>query len=355
MTNNLQEAVNLWYGSSNTENIIVVLIILLSVILLFFLIPYEIVEIKKLRKLKEMFFQESLQYGLSSLETSILWKYSKDYRWNPTLIFSNKKAFEITASKILKSNPSFRGLIPSIRHKLGFEKIPWFLPVSGTRDIDLYQIGKIIFNEREYEATVWENDDEYIYLALYNIQNTPIKVGDNITFSFITNDYAKAQFTSRVVDIFEDAGKIVYKIEHVDKVIRTPLREAFRIELNLKAFIYMPSSEELEEYKNNNLLPEPEEESLIEGVIKDLSIGGIRFCTTFSIPINIESEIFLQFNLYNKDIIVYGTIKNKTSSINNYCYGIKLENLTKDQEESIRNYIIEQQRLELKTYKLGEI
>jgi hypothetical protein len=53
--NTLQQAVNIWYSSSNTTNIIIVLWMLLTVIFLFFLIPYLIVEIKKRNKIKEDF------------------------------------------------------------------------------------------------------------------------------------------------------------------------------------------------------------------------------------------------------------------------------------------------------------
>ncbi len=350
----LQQAVNIWYSSSNTGNIIAVLSILLAVIFVFFLIPYALEEIKQANKLKENFHKDAEEYGLSSLEEQLVWKYSKDYRWNMSLVFNNKKVFEIIASRILKDNPNYVDIVSSLRHRLGFEKIPWFLPVSSTKDIELYQMGKIIFNEREYEAVVWDKDEINIYLALYYLKTAPIKVGDEIEFSFTTSDYAKAYFKSKVVAISEDGDRSVYKVEHVDKVIRTPLREAVRLELNLKAYLYIPYTEELEAYKEEKVLPELDESSLIEGTIKDLSIGGARFCTNLSLPVDLEHSIFLKFNLYAQELIVYGVIKSKIENIGRYCYGIKFDELSKEQEESIRSYVIEQQRLEIRAYKLGE-
>jgi c-di-GMP-binding flagellar brake protein YcgR len=351
--NTLQQAVNIWYSSSNTTNIIIVLWMLLTVVFLFFLIPYLIVEIKKRNKIKEDFFKKAKEYGLTELEAELLWKYSTDYRWNISLIFNNKKVFEMVASKILKNDTSFADIINQLRHKLGFDHVPWFLPISTTKDIELYQSGKILFNERQYDAVVWDKDEKYIYLALYNINKSPIKIGDVITFSFITQDYVQTSFTSKVVGIFEDSGKILYKIEHSDKVLRTPIRDAVRIELSLKAYIYIPTTEELEAYEKEQILPEPEEDNFIEGVIKDLSIGGTRFCTSVSLP-DLQ-KVFVKFRIYDKDLIIFGTIRNKFDAVDHFCYGIKFENVTKEQEEDIRSYIIEQQRLLVKSYKLGEL
>jgi len=352
--NTLQQAVNIWYSSSNTTNIIIVLWMLLTVIFLFFLIPYTIAEAKKRAKLKQDFFKKAKEeYGLSDEEADVLWKYSKDYRWNISLVFNNKKVFEIIASKILKKDSSYTAIINQMRHKLGFEKVPWFLPISTTKDIELYQNGKIIFNERQYEAVVWDNDEKYIYLALYNLEASPIKPGDTITFSFTTQDYVQNSFTSKVVEISKDAGKILYKVEHSNHVVRTPIRDAIRIEISLKAYLYIPTSEELETYKNEKILPEPEEDKLIEGMIKDLSVGGVRFCTSFSLEE--FQNVFVLFNIYEKDLMIFGVVKNKFDALDHYCYGIKFEELSKEQEEEIRSYVVEQQRLLIKSYKLGEI
>ncbi|HEK25018.1 MAG TPA: PilZ domain-containing protein, partial [Hydrogenobaculum sp.] len=216
--NTLQQAVNIWYSSSNTTNIIIVLWMLLVVIFLFFLLPYAIVEIKKRNKIKEEFFKKAKEYGLTDLEAELLWRYSSDYRWNIALVFNNKKVFEIVASKILRKDMTYSKLIDEMRHKLGFDRIPWFLPISTTKDIELYQSGKILFNERQYDGVVWDKDEKYIYLALYNINESPIKIGDVITFSFITQDYVQTSFSSKVVGISEDSGRILYKVEHSDKV-----------------------------------------------------------------------------------------------------------------------------------------
>ncbi|MGC8649783.1 MAG: flagellar brake protein [Hydrogenobaculum sp.] len=351
--NTLQQAVNIWYSSSNTTNIIIVLLMLLTVIFLFFLVPYLIVEIKKRNKIKEEFFKKAKEYGLTDLEAELLWRYSSDYRWNIALVFNNKKVFEIVASKILNNDTSFADIINQIRHKLGFDHVPWFLPISTTKDIELYQSGKILFNERQYDAVVWDKDEKYIYLALYNINKSPIKIGDVITFSFITQDYVQTSFSSKVVGISEDSGRILYKVEHSDKVVRVPIRDAVRIELSLKAYIYIPTAEELEVYEKEQILPEPEEDKFIEGVIKDLSIGGTRFCT--SVSLSDLQKVFVKFRIYDKDLIIFGTIRNKFDAVDHFCYGIKFENITKEQEEDIRSYIIEQQRLLVKSYKLGEL
>jgi hypothetical protein len=116
--NTLQQAINIWYSSSNTTNIIIVLWILLTVIFLFFLIPYLIVEIKKRNKIKEDFFKKAKEYGLTKLEAELLWKYSTDYRWNISLIFNNKKVFKIIASKILKNDTSLADIITQLRINL---------------------------------------------------------------------------------------------------------------------------------------------------------------------------------------------------------------------------------------------
>lgn len=351
--NTLEQAVNIWYSSSNTTNIIIVLWMLAVVVLFFFLIPYEIVEIKKRKRLKEEFFKKAKEYGLSDLETILLWKHSKDYRWNISLVFNNKKVFDIISSKIIKEDISYSRLVDEMRHKLGFDRIPWFLPISTTKDIELYQSGQIVFNDRHYEAVVWDKDEKYIYIALYSSSKPPIKIGDYITFSFMTQDYAQISFSSKVAGISEDAGRTIYKIEHSDKIIKTPMREAVRIELSLKAYIYIPKQEELETYEKEKILPAPEEDNVIEGIIKDLSIGGARFCTSFSLQE--LQKIFIGFKIYDKDLLILGSIRNKFDAVDHYCYGIKFEELAKDQEDYIRSYIVEQQRLLVKSYKLGEI
>lgn len=351
--NTLQQAVNIWYSSSNTTNIIIVLWMLLVVIFLFFLLPYAIVETKKRARLKEEFFKKATEYGLSYLEAELLWKYSSDYRWNIALMFNNKKVFDIISSKILKKDMTYSKLIDEMRHKLGFDRTPWFLPISTTKDIELYQSGKIIFNERQYEAVVWDKDENYIYLALYNVSSSPIKIGDYITFSFTTQDYVQTSFTSKVVGISEDAGKILFKVEHSDKITRIPVRDAVRIELSLRAYMYLPTKDELDAYEKEQILPEPEEDKLIEGTIKDLSIGGARFCTSASLQE--FQKIFIKFHIYDKDLLIAGEIRNKFDAVDHYCYGIKFDTIGKEQEDYIRNYIVEQQRLLVKSYKLGEI
>ncbi|MGC8677662.1 MAG: flagellar brake protein [Hydrogenobaculum sp.] len=326
---------------------------LLTVIFLFFLVPYLIVEIKKRNKIKEEFFKKAKEYGLSDLEAELLWNYSSDHRWNIALVFNNKKVFEIVASKILKKDMTYSKLIDEMRPKLGFDRIPWFLPISTTKDIELYQSGKILFNGRQYDGVVWDKDEKYIYLALYNINKSPIKIGDVITFSFIIQDYVQISFNLKIIGISEDSGRILYKVEHSDKVVRVPIIDAVRIELSLKAHIYIPTAEELEVYEKEQILPEPEEDKFIEGVIKDLSIGGTRFCT--SVFLSDLQKVFVKFRIYDKDLIIFGTIRNKFDTVDHFCYGIKFENITKEQEEDIRSYIIEQQRLLVKSYKLGEL
>ena len=330
----------LFRGPSPRE--ILILIVVFSVFSLSIIIPFIYMKISKRRELKRIFFSHAKDYDLTEEETELLWRYASKLPINPLLVFEKKVIFEKVVDEVVKNgNPEEIKMIPVIRMKLRYDTLPWFIPLSTTRDIDIYQTGTLIVGEYKTDAYVYDKDEEFIYIAL--MSNVPVRVGDKVKFFFVRENDARYSFESEVEKVFTEMGRTVIALRHTDKLTRIQLRESMRWKVEIPAkFRFGESLQKMN----------PEE---YEGIIEDISVKGVRLCYPGNIPLKDGDYLLLDFKLRNyefKNII--GRVMYKKVYEKKTCFGVKFEDITRKEEQVIEQFILEEQRKLLRAYKLGE-
>lgn len=330
----------LFRGPSPRE--ILILIAVFSIFSLSIIIPFLYMKISKRRELKRIFFSHAKDYDLTEEEAELLWRYASKLPINPLLVFEKKVIFEKVVDEVVKNgNPEEIKMIPVIRMKLRYDTLPWFIPLSTTRDIDIYQTGTLIVGEYKTDAYVYDKDEEFIYIAL--MSSVPVKVGDKIKFFFVRENDARYSFEGEVEKVFTEMGRVVIAVRHTDKLTRIQLRESMRWKVEIPAkFRFGESLQKIN----------PEE---YEGVIEDISVKGVRLCYQGNIPMKDGDYILLDFKLRNYDFKnLIGRVMYKKVYEKKTCYGIKFEDITRKEEQIIEQFILEEQRKLLRAYKLGE-
>ncbi len=321
---------------------ILIFIIVTGTLVVIVAVPFFYLRWERRRRLKRLFFLRARDFDLTEDEAELLWKYATRFPLNPTVIFENKVFFEKVVDQIVKSgDPNEIRLIPSIRSKLRYDTLPWFIPLSTTRDIDLYQTGVLMVDSQRTEAYVFDKDEEFIYLAV--IGTISVKEGDEVKFFFVRDNDARYNFSGRVEKVFTEMGRIVIALRHTDKLNRIQLRETIRWKVNVPVRFGIA--------KNMQGLKSLE----YEGIIEDISIKGARVCFQGHIRVESGDYIILDFSLKGyefKNII--GRVVYKKVYERKTCLGVKFEELSRKEEQVIEKYILDEQRKLLKAYKLGE-
>ncbi|MEN3039907.1 MAG: hypothetical protein ABDI07_12325, partial [Candidatus Kryptonium sp.] len=166
------------------------------------------------------FFNTARVFGLSEQEIHLLWKCAGTIK-EPIKILQAKAVFERCISKLVKEDLSKIDLMASIRKKLKFDSLPWFLPLSSTRDIDLYQTGFVTHNNMAYGAAVWDKSESELHIALLDMPGRIVSTGEKIKFSFLREGDGRYYFISEVVRTYKDGNKLVTSGEKLSQVLFT--------------------------------------------------------------------------------------------------------------------------------------
>ena len=300
-------------------------------------------KISKRREIKRIFFSHAKDFDLTDKEAELLWKYASKLPINPLLIFEKKVIFEKVVDEIVKSGNSEEiKMIPVIRMKLRYDTLPWFIPLSTTRDIDVYQTGTLVIGKYKTDAYIYDKDEEFIYISL--MSEVPVKVGDRIKFFFIRENDARYSFEGTVEKVFTEMGRTVIAVRHTDKLTRIQLRESMRWKVEIPAKFRFGESLQ-------NLNP-----TEYEGTIEDISVKGVRLCYQGNLPMKEGDYVLLDFKLRNYEFrSLLGRIMYKKVYEKKICFGVKFEDITRKEEQIIEQFILEEQRKLLRAYKLGEI
>jgi c-di-GMP-binding flagellar brake protein YcgR len=309
-------------------------------------LPYLWSRYRAIQNLKEDFFNLGLSVGLDRQELNILWKCASITK-EPAKIIHSKAVFERCISKLVKEGFQDFERIGIMRKKLRFDNLPWFLPLSSTRDIDLYQTGFITFEKEAYSSAVWGKNELEIHIALLDTPARIPREGDTVKFSFLREGDGRYYFQGKVLRVYRDGTKYVLVLEHTDNLSKIQLRDSLRWKVKLPAKVHIFKE------KVFTLIEEPEE--LIPATIEDISTQGVRVCFDRLVDIKEEQSLFIWFELKGYEIKVLGTVKNVRSSTTRVCAGVKFENISKGDEDFIRKFIIEEQREVLRAYKTGEL
>ncbi|WP_022847754.1 hypothetical protein [Desulfurobacterium sp. TC5-1] len=166
-------------------------IVFILLILVFALFLFTVAVVKKFfekRRYRASFFKEAMDKGLSEKEAEILWEYSVKEGRDPFLTLEFKVAFEKVVDFYLHTAPDAdEEIVRSMREKLGFDAVPFFVPLVSTKDIELFQPARVeLADGYSADVALFDKDERYMYWAFTDpFPMNRIKTGDEVTFVFI--------------------------------------------------------------------------------------------------------------------------------------------------------------------------
>lgn len=341
-----KEATRYMFETPSLSDVLFILFTLSLVIGLLIILPYLWSRYKAKLDLKEDFFNTGKYLGLEGEEISLLWKCAQTAK-EPVKIMQSKAVFERCISKLVKEDASKIELVTQIRKKLRFDSLPWFLPLSSTRDIDIYQTGFITYGNNAYSSAIWERSELELHIVMLDEPPEPIQANDKVKFSFLREGDGRYYFQSKVLRTYRDGAKLVIVLPHTEQLSKVQLRESIRWRVKIPGRIHI--------YKEDSVSLTEEPKDSMECVIDDLSVQGVRVCIPGFVEVKDEEKVFVYFELKSYPIRVIGTVKNVRSGVEKTCLGIRFENLKEMDERQISKFITEEQRELLKAYKMGEL
>ncbi|NPA16137.1 MAG: PilZ domain-containing protein [Aquificae bacterium] len=328
----------------NVNIVAVIIVLLIFALVAFFLIFWEKFEefISK-RYLKRLFFRNGENYGLTKTELEILWKYSQKLHKDPFLVLEYKSPFEKVIQAYIEDDPNYNeNLIKSMRQKLGFDKIPPFMPLISTKDIELFQTGTLIFENRVFPVALYDKDERFMYWYIIDRKPPfPFKVGDTVKIRFTREDDAVYIIEGKIQDMYEEDGKFIIKLPHTFKFLQIQRRRDFRLKINL------PVEVTLQDIEGNQVKMQLE--------TTDISIDGIGFCIpvleTKGLKMGIGTEIRLKIGFEDREIETPAVIKNIRESGKNVCFGAEFKDMSPEDKNYLIKFVQSEQQKLLKAYK----
>jgi len=293
----------------------------------------------KKKRIKNSFFKEALERGLTEEEAEILWNYSLKLGRDPFLTLEFKAPFEKVVDLYLRTDPNPKEeIIPKMREKLGFDYIPYFVPLTCSKDIELFQPAKITLpGDRKVEAALFDKDEKYMYWAVIDETVVPQTItGEKVKIQFIRKGDGIYTLEGTVEEIIRENGKTILKIPHTFELSRYQRREYARVEVEIPANLGVYNK------KEDRIV-------WIKAEIVDISAGGVKVCIPLS-QLNREipqmTEVLISFTLQNRRLTLKGIIVNFYPRRTTNCYGIKFEDIKPDIQKFIHDFVKkEQQRL----------
>ncbi len=309
-------------------------------------IPYIWGKISHAREVERAFFMRGRSLGLTDDEIRLLWKYAKDFPYDPQMVYENKPLFERVVSRIIRDNIEEVRLIPSIRAKLRFDTIPWFIPITSTRDIDLYQTGKLVVDGVYVDSAIWDKTETELHLVVLQALPRPVRIGEIVKFHFIRENEGRYSFDSVVKDKYTEGDRLVLVLEHTDNIHRVQLRESIRWKVNVP--VEFAVVDDITEEATEGA-------EFISGKIDDISTKGVRICTEALIKPQEGKYVIMNFSIgEHRFENMLGQIVNVRHMQTQVCMGIKFLKVSRQEEKVIDRFILEEQRRLIKTFKIGE-
>jgi c-di-GMP-binding flagellar brake protein YcgR len=290
----------------------------------------------KSRKMKEYFFREAMERGLTEEETEILWNYSLKLGRDPFLSLEFKAPFEKVVDLYLQIDPEPKeNLIQRMRSKLGFDYVPYFVSLVSTKDIELFQTARLYTPEgKGFDISLFDKDERFMYWAVVDENRVPNLKGGKVSISFIRKGDGIYKIEGEISDIFEDNGRQILKIPHTFEFVRLQRREHPRVEVELPAQVGLISKEGTQWF---------------EASIIDISAGGARVCISrevFNEQLESMRELILKFSIGRRQFELRSRIVNIYPFSKHNCYGVRFENIKSDDQKFIYDFVKkEQQRL----------
>lgn len=320
----------------NIDAIIFLLIIIILIISIYLLssniskklkAKYKYAEFEKFAKEKE----------LTEKEYKILWDYSLKLDRDPFLSLEFKSPFEKVIDMYIKDNQNFdEELIKDMRKKLGFDYLPYFVPLTTTKDIDLFQEGnlKTVNSNRAYRVALYDKDELYMYWVITDqVEKLNFAKYDIIKINFVRKSDAAYVIESKVEDILVEDGKMIIKVPHTFELTRIQRREYPRVECDLEAMLGKEFDGSIK---------------LVEGKIMDISPSGARVCIEpdkkNELSFKITDTVILKFSILNKEIVQKAEIVNIYEKQKILCYGVKFLDVKESVQRDIFDFVKKQQQ-----------
>ncbi len=300
----LKLATKYWGGDQETSTLIIILFLLVFITLL--IVGFLVQRYMKLKNLKHFFVKYAKNKGLTDEEIEILWTYANKMDRDPMLVLEFKAPFEKVVDLYIKSDPNAdENLVQDMRKKLDFVIQSPYIPIVTTKDIEIFQNGRMIFsNNRAINVALYDKDERYMYWLVVDNDLPPnIQKGEIVKVVFVRNDDGIYTITLPIEDIINEGGKTIIKLPHTFELHRTQRREYPRVKIN------EPVKVVINDEANK-------EKVVLQGTFYDISAGGGKICfekdfdilkkvkygDTFTITFKLDGELFeLKYKVLEKD------------------------------------------------------
>jgi len=332
--------------SSIDINAIIFLLLFLIIIVLISIGLGNLSKKLKAKKHYEDFIKYAKEKGLSDKQISILWNYSQKMGRDPFLALEFKSPFERVIDYYIKENPDFdEELIKDMREKLGFDYIPYFVPLTSTKDIDLFQGGTLKTEDgRSYSVSLYDKDELYMYWVITDKNIPRLSPEDNIKISFVRRSDAAYTIESKVEEVINENGKIIIKIPHTFELLRVQRREYPRVDVDFDILL-------------GKVIKQENQEVLIwnEAKMVDISPSGARVCIKIEdkerLNIKVGDKVIITFTLLGRDIQEEAEVMNITEKQKSICYGLKFTEIKESQQKHIFEFVRKEQKRLMDMYK----
>lgn len=316
---------------------------------------------KKIREFSEMKFRSMChQYGLSSNEIFELHRMVRSVlKGNPDGVFSSISVFEEAVHKECVAIAKKWGVtskaenatlaITTIRNKIGYNHLPFEIPLASTRNIEIGQFiavslpgtGKVAI-----EQAVASENSELSFVLKYPVGEEKYSISSlkEVTINLTRNGDGYYTILAEVLDISVAEGKIV--LGHTIELDRNQLRKHVRMIVNL------PVKCRIVHRVAKGAMPAVGQ-FVDEPVMIDIGGGGIAFVSEQEL--DPEDMVSLSFTLSKKTYAIKGVVVAVIPQEGNrgvrYKHRVAFKDTQQNDVESIVKYIFEKQREQLAMLK----
>lgn len=270
---------------------------------------------------KKEFFTAGKSLGLAEGELELLWGCVENLK-NAEDVFWKRETFEKCMRSIAIKDREAITKLRSIRKKLRFEDLPSFLPLKDTREIELCHPLTLVGKNGEYTGILWEKGEKYLRLVMLDELKETLKKGDILEFRINREGDGRYVFRVELEDMFSDGEFLILRIPTTNRLSRVEMREAPRWKAELSAEFF----------------PLGKEEKILTGTVEDISVRGLRLCTTSSCDFGVGTKLRVFFRLKNQPVEVLGVVRNMSILGDKVCVGISFEEIGDREEELIRRW-----------------
>lgn len=291
------------------------------------------------KHLKEHFFRLAEERGLAQDQAELLWQMSREKESDAVLMLEYKAPFEKAVDfYVQQHDDADEKFIAKMRKKLGYDKMPTFVPLMHSKDIELYQGGKVKLGPgRIADVILHDKDERYMYWLLHDVENPRgIAASSLVRITFLRDGDAIYNFEAPVLEVLEDRGRAVVKLAHTRELNRNQRRELSRVECSCPAALSLKVPDETQEPA-----------AWIEGLFADISASGAKWHPQLlqsADALQVDQQVTVRIQLEEEILLVRAKIASIKRAEQGKYYGLQFMDLPDEQKDTIYNYVLNQQK-----------